>query len=136
MDPLSIMAGAAGFVCLLLQVSKSLISYYQSWESQDEEIANTLQHLTEMRDTASVLSDVITSISPHQTVGLSNLERLLSRLEEGQQKLVNILDKCQVHEPPKKLKDRLHHTAKKSVYPLKRDTIRRLNQVISEIRGD
>ncbi|PMD67703.1 uncharacterized protein K444DRAFT_606604 [Hyaloscypha bicolor E] len=136
MDPLSIAVSAAGLLSLLLQVSQSLITYYESWESQDVEIANTLQHLNNLRDTASVLSHAIPKISHHQIFGVDNFQRSLSRLEEGQKKLAQTLIKCRSQEPPKSLKDRLQQNKKKLIYPFKRATIQGLNQTISELKDD
>ena len=134
-DPLSITAGVAGLFSLGIQVAELFIKFYNSYRSQNTDVARMTTKLESLRDTFRSLDAALQKrvFRPDEQNLIRNIEssahncdELIKELEEEYKKF----DEAATIG----IKNAIKVASRRATYPLRQSTLQKLDETISEIR--
>lgn len=136
-DPISVPAGLAGLITLGIQVTESLIKFYTSYKGQDTDVARTTASLESLLSTFRCLRDALRSriFRPDEQGLINNIESCLYNCDELIQELkeeYEKFDKALISG----IKGTIKVAGRRAAYPLRQSTLQKLDEDISEIRGN
>jgi hypothetical protein len=91
-DPFSVAGSAVGVASLGIRVCQGLISYYQDWKSQDDDIKAAVRSLEDLEQTLELLHSILNK-SDH--VSTAHAIQLGVKVADGIRELKGILENCQ-----------------------------------------
>lgn len=136
MDPLSIGAGAAGFISLALDVTKDLVKYYRTWNTQDEHLQAVIQRLAGLEAALSLFEGPLSRLTLDQPDTKDAVEKLALQVESAVEKLKATVQRCKQHQPPTNFKEKVQLMAKRSIFPFRKQTIDGIEKVIDQLRAN
>lgn len=134
-DPLSIVGGVVGIASLGIQVSQSLIDFYNKYKNQKSDLANILRNLENLKNTLQELEKIWAGRTLTE-----DYQHLVERIQESVTNCNDAIDEldtaCQkftrITQPgSKKSFDTIKHQI---AYPFKKSTLDKLNIDITDIR--
>ncbi|MCJ1465478.1 hypothetical protein MMC07_004096 [Pseudocyphellaria aurata] len=133
-DPLSIAASAAGLISLGIQVTHSLVEFYNSYKSQDSTLAGTVERLEWLTVLFESLENTLNRpVQPEEQNLMKSIEISVKKSDEL---IYELREECQ----------KFHQTSSNGVaaavrvagrrltYPFRESTLRKLDEDIDEIR--
>lgn len=133
-DPFSVAANAVGVISLGLQVCQALVSYYQAWHGQDEEVDNFLQQCNAVTKTLSLLQNKLESPLRVSSEIVNQIENLSEQLTTAVRRLESVLEECRKTTDPKPLKRKLQDATRRTLYPFRRSTILNLQETVKNMQ--
>lgn len=134
-DPLSIASGTAGLLSLGIQVTQSLVNFYDTYKDQDADVARTADNLESL---LSVFRSLNAAVKDRQSQAEEN--DLLQDVAKATQKCDETIQELQ-HECAKfrkdsagTLRDRIQVAGRRATYPFRKSTLLKLEEAISDIR--
>lgn len=136
-DPLSVTASIAGLLSLGIQVSQSLIGFYNLYKGQDSEIARIANRLESLETTFQTLEQTWTDRifrSEEQDL-CEKIERSVHGCEELILELQNESQKFD-QSAAKGIRATITTTGRRLAYPFRQSTLQKLDEDIGEIRDN
>lgn len=146
-DPLSLSASTAGVLSLGLQSAEYLYNYYTAYKDRDGDLARTTNRLHDLVQTLENINETLRKRKwqPDETTILRNIETQISRCEEVIKELQDEVHKFQ-KDPTSNVSGSRKQTAnllnaakavgRKAAYPLRRSTLEKLDEDVSELRDN
>lgn len=138
-DPVSIAGTAAGLISLGIQVTQSLVEFYNAYKSQDSVIAAMVERLECLSDTFQCLEKTLSGRSVHTEIDEQNLIKNIGICIKNCDELIHKLQKkCQkLHKASSNgIVAAVRVAGRQVSYPFKLSTLEKLNEDIEEIRDN
>ncbi|KAI3027374.1 hypothetical protein CBS147347_4660 [Aspergillus niger] len=129
-------AGVAGFVSLGLQVSQSIITYYNGWRHCREDVDDICYSVGEMRRMLTILEETVKRKPLKSCDGTADFEKLLKRCENTMRRLDAKVKKVQDNTASSGFIARARSEWERVKYPLKESTILKLRDILQEQKLD
>ena len=136
-DPLSIAGSVAGVISLGIQVTQSLVDFYNSYRYRDCELAGITERLEGLVETFQSLEKALSSRTFQ--VDEQNLVRSMETSIMNCAELVHELqDECQKLSKPSStgLKAAVKVAGRRVTYPFRQSTLQKIDEDIGEIRAN
>jgi hypothetical protein len=130
-DPLSVAGSAVGIISLGIQVCQGLISYLQSFKSQDQDIQDSLNDIQTVTSILYSLKDVLPKVdkSASETPAI---RRCLAESEEKLREFQQFSLKLRANESPKHdVLGRMDHARRALLYPFREGKLKSLCQSLN-----
>ena len=131
-DPISLTGTAVGIVSLGLTVCQSLVSYYDSWKSHDEQVKEAVMRIGELENVLDVLSGRLARLPSYHEVS-SQVETLAVSCKASMKKLGDIFEECRKAGTPSTLKEKIQAQGRKALFPFKKDTLESIKATSRDI---
>ena len=134
MDPFSAASGTVGIISLGIQVCQGLVSYYNNWKDYPEDISRAYNSIT---DLTRVLELLRTSLKNEKLdiARREQVENSIKSCEDGIHRLSTKLLKFNTnHTTPNPTKPQAWSNSRRVLYPFKRSTIEKLQEIISDLQ--
>lgn len=82
-DPLSVTSGAAGIVSLGITVCQGLVSYYQAWESWEDDVKSAIRDVEGVSNYLYLVNSRIGKLSPEQADTVKQAQAETRRIGRG-----------------------------------------------------
>ena len=128
-DPVSIAGTAVGVISLGLSVCQSLVSYYQSWNSCDNDVQESVRSLQDITYTLGLLKTRLPN-APFCADAVNHIKISITHVEDTITKLNGILTECERHQAPTNSKERVLTSSRRAIYPFRKATIQRLQATV------
>jgi hypothetical protein len=134
-DPLSVAASIAGLVSLGIQVTQSLITFYDSYKSQDSYVARTTYKLESLLQTFHSLNKILTGrkFRADERALIVDIETSVQSCEDLVLELQEEFGKFSTS-PTDRIGASIRTASRRLSYPLRQSTLQRLDENIGEIR--
>ena len=126
-DPFSVAGSAAGVASLGITVAQGLLDYYRGWKDCGDDVRSTLAALKDLSSTLDILESKLNIIQGPQSQEL-HLDRTIKSCSDGIAKLDKKLRKIQKDGKPSQFE--------RFLYPFRRGTLGKLQDLISELRSN
>ena len=133
-DPISLTGTAVGIVSLGLTVCQSLVSYYDSWKSHDEQVKEAVARIEELENVLDVLSGRLARLPSNHEVS-SQVQTLTVSCKASMKKLEDIFEECRKTGNPSTLKEKIQAQRRKALFPFKKDTLESIKATSRDIIG-
>lgn len=134
-DPLSISASVAGLLSFAIQLCGGLITYYETYKDQDEDVAVMLGSARGLSTTLTLLQKALQSPLLNREIA-DNVENSIESCRVGVQRLEKKIEKIQRAPKPWIPWQMVHEKIRKSFYPLKASTLMKLREIIADLRNN
>jgi len=134
MDGLSVAASVAGIISLGIQVTQSLIDFYEAYKGQKSDIANTAEKLKILLTVLESLCRQLTNrkFRADEQALLQSIEGSIEDCEENVNELQAKIEKFR-HDSGNSIQAAFRNTTRQLAYPFKQSTLRKLDADIDEI---
>src|SRR5215469_5569703 len=134
MDGLSVAASVAGIISLGIQVTQSLIDFYEAYKGQKSDIANTAEKLKTLLTVLESLRRQLTNrkFRADEQALLQSIEGSIEDCEENVNELQAKIEKFK-HDSGNSIQAAFRNTTRQLAYPFKQSTLRKLDADIDEI---
>ena len=134
-DPLSVTAGAAGFISLGIQVTQSLVHYYTAYRDQDSDIRKTADRLEDLLATLQFLQASLARRNFRvDEAGLRvRIKKSIELCEDSIKELQEENDKFR-KTPNAGVRAAIKTTTRRLQYPFRQSTLQKLDEDVAEIR--
>ncbi len=135
-DPLSGAAGVAGLISLGIQVTQSLVDFYNAYKSRDSDLVGMTGRLESLLDTFKCLEKTLSdrSFQADEQGLINNIETSIKNCDELIQELQ---DECQKFSKTSNgIKTAVRVAGRRATYPFRQSTLQKLDEDISEIRAN
>ncbi|KAH8204346.1 hypothetical protein TruAng_001509 [Truncatella angustata] len=133
-DPLSVAASAVGIISLGIQLTQSLVAYYNAVKSQDTDIAYTvrkLDNLLEILDSIRHHVDGRRFRADEQDL-VKSIESLVNECKDCIQELQDVVDKFTQY-PLNSVQSAIRTTTRRLAYPFRKSTLEKLDEDVDDI---
>ena len=134
-DPVSVAGSAVGVISLAITTCQGLISYYNSWETQDQNVNDAKGKMERLRSSLSALEEIMPKISSSSAIA-EHVERCVLSCGEGTARLDQFLERCRKDLAPLSLKDKLRVFKQKAIFPFRESSLDRLREIVRDLEGD
>ena len=133
-DPLSITGTAVGVVSLGIQVTQSLVEFYNSYKHQDSELRSITERLEDLTETFRSLERSISNRT-FQVEERNSIETSIANCKEHIQELQ---EECQKFCKPSStgIRAAVKVAGRRVTYPFRRSTLQKVDEDIGEIRAN
>lgn len=134
-DPLSIASGIAGLLSLGVQVTQSLVNFYNTYKDQDADLVKITRNLQNLQ---SIFRSLETAVQDRQSQ--ANAQELLKEVDKITQTCQEIIEelqfKCQKFDASlsKSIIDRIQVSKRRAFYPFRKSTLNKLEEDIGDLR--
>ena len=135
-EPLSVAANVAGLISLGIQVTQSLVDFYNAYKNRDSDLVHTTQTLESLLDIFQCLRETLSdrSFQADEESLISNIETSIKNCDELIQELQ---DECQkFSKTPNGIKTAVRVAGRRAIYPFRQSTLQKLDENIGEIRAN
>lgn len=134
-DPLALASGVAGLLSLGIQVTQSLVNFYNSFRDQDTDLAKVAQDLDNLQ---SILRALDIAVKERRSQAdtqdlLREVEKAVKQCEEIIVELQGECEKFYKHSAAA-LKERVKTAGRRAAYPFRKSTLQKLEEDASDIR--
>lgn len=135
-DPFSITVGTVTLLSLGIQVTQSIADFYRSYEKQDKTVARAVSNLKSLRTTFESLENVLRSRKfVQERIFLENTGHSIESCRELVDELREVYGKL-CKSADETIKARFNRFCTQLAYPIRRRTLRGLDEAIIEIRDN
>lgn len=136
-EPLSVVASVAGLVSLGIQVTQSLVNFYNAYENRDSDLVRMIERLDSLLDTFQCLEKIFSgrkfqaderSLVENIETSIKSCEELIQELQDESQKFSKTSSQG--------VKAAVKVAGRRLTYPFRRSTLQKLNEDIGEIRAN
>ena len=135
-DPLSIAAGAAGLLSLGIEVTKSLVDFYNAQKGREAELDGIVGRLQDLTETLQLLDKSLSGrlFQASERSSLAKIEKSIATCDDYIQELQ---EECKKFDKTSSIGvgAALKVAARNVTYPFRQSTLHKLDEDISEIRG-
>lgn len=135
-EPLSVAASVAGLISLGIQVTQSLVDFYNAYKNRVSNLVDTIERLESLLDIFQCLRKTLSdrNFQADEQSLISTIETSIKNCHELIQELQ---DECQkFSETPKKIKTAVIIAGRRAIYPFRQSTLQKLDENIGEIRAN
>lgn len=134
-DPLAIASGIAGLLSLGIQVTQSLVNFYNAYKDQDTDLAKVAQNLDRLQSIFRALDVAIKERRSQADTRdlLREVEKAVRKCEEFITELRSEYKKFH-KDLASGFKDRVKFAGRRAAYPFRKSTLRKLEEDVSDIR--
>ena len=136
-DPLSVAASVAGLISLGIQVTQSLVDFYNAYENRDSELVHTIERLDSLLEIFQYLRKIL-SDRHFQAEERSLVESIETSINSCEEFIQELQDECQKFSetPSQGIKAAVRVAGRRVTYPFRRSTLQKLDEDIDDIRGN
>lgn len=131
-DPFSVAGSAVGVLSLAITTCQGVLSYYNSWDTQDQNISDAKGKIERLRSSLSALEEVLPKLSS-SSVSAANVEQSVLCCKEGTVRLENFLEICRKNPAPLSLIDKIHIFRKKAIFPFRQSSLDSLREIVRDL---
>lgn len=131
-DPFSVAGSAVGVLSLAITTCQGVLSYYNSWDSQDQNISDAKRKIERLRSSLSALEEVLPKLSSSPVIA-ANVEQSVLCCKEGTVRLEHFLEKCRKNPAPLSLIDKIHDFRKKAIFPFRQSSLDSLREIVRDL---
>lgn len=131
-DPFSVAGSAVGVLSLAITTCQGVLSYYNSWDTQDQNISDAKGKIERLRRSLSALEEVLPKL-PSSSVIAANVEQSVLCCKEGTVRLEYFLEKCRKNPAPLSLIDKIHDFRKKAIFPFRQSSLDSLREIVRDL---
>lgn len=136
-DPVSIVGSVVGVVSLGIQVTQSLVDFYNSYRYRDSELAGITERLEGLTETFQSLEKALSSrtFQVDERNLVKSIEKSITNCDELVQELQ---DECQKLSKPSStgLTAAIKVAGRRVAYPFRQSTLQKIDENIGEIRAN
>lgn len=135
-EPLSVAASIAGLISLGIQVTQSLVDFYNACKSRDSDLVSMTERLESLLDIFQCLEKTLSDrgFQADEQSLISNIETSIKNCDELIQEL---RDECEkFSKAPSGIKNAVSLAGRRATYPFRRSTLQKLDEDIDEIRAN
>ena len=134
-DPFSVAGGVVGVVSLAITACQGVISYYNSWETQDQNIIDAKGKIERLRSSLSALQEILPKIKSSPAIA-EHVEQCMLCCREGTVRLENFLGKCRKDPAPVSLRDKIRACRQKALFPFRESSLHSLREIVQDLEGN
>jgi hypothetical protein len=134
-DPLSVTAGAAGFISLAITVCQGLVTYYKAWDGWEDDVRSAVQDVEDISKFFNLFNSRISTMSADQADIVNQAHTARTRIAEAAKKLEEIRDKCKAVPTQNGKRHRLRNLSRRSLYPFKKETLQEVQDTVRQARA-
>ena len=131
-DPLSVASSAVGVISLAITTCQGVISYYNSWETQDQSIGDAKGKIERLCSSLSALEEILPKISSSSTIA-AEVEQCVLSCKEGTARLQKFLRKCRENAAPLNFRDRLQDCRQRAIFPFRQSSLDSLREIVRDL---
>ena len=136
-DPFSAAGSVVGVISLGIQVTQSLVKFYQSYTGRNSELTGFIERLQEL---GGILQSVEKSLSNRQFQPSERdlVDRIETSIKNCNDSIQELQDECQkfYQNPSSGIKNTIKVVGRRATYPFRRGTLCNLDEDISDIRAN
>ena len=130
------MAGSAvGVISLAITTCQGVISYYNSWDTQDQSISDAKEKIERLRSSLSALEEILPKISSSSAIA-AEVEQCVLSCREGTTRLQKFLAKCRESAAPLNLRDRLRACRQRVLFPFRQSSLDNLKEIVRDLEDN
>jgi len=129
-DPFSVTGSAVGVISLGLTVCQGLISYYEAWNSQEQEVCSALNDLLAVTKALALVEARAKDGGAVSEEAIVHLQGVIMSTKEAVEELDHILSKCKKQAPISSVRQRIQSTSRGLLYPFRQATLQRLQRAV------
>ncbi|KAK3173425.1 hypothetical protein OEA41_006754 [Lepraria neglecta] len=136
-DPFSVAAGVAGLVSLGIEVTQSLVDFYNAYKKRDSDLVGMIERLESLLDIFQCLEKTLLdrNFQADEQGLIKRIETLIKNCDELIQEL---RDECQKFSKASSngIKAAVRVAGHRAIYPFRQSTLQKLDEDIGEIRAN
>ena len=136
-DPLSVAASAAGLISLAIQVTQSIVDFYNTAMNQDSDITRMTKRLASLLTTFKSLERILSDRRSHNDEKdlVYSIEASIKDCDES---IHDLQDECERFKKasPAGLASAVRGVGRRATYPFRKSTLQRLDENIGEMRAN
>ena len=134
-EPFSVASGVVGVVTLGITACQGVVSYYNSWETQDQSISDAKEKIERWQSSLSALKEILPKMLCSSTI-VQRVEQCVLCCEEGTSRLEQFLVKCRKNPAPVSLRDKIRVCRQRAIFPFRESSLDSLRQVVQDLEGN
>ena len=134
-DPFSVAGSAVGVISLAITTCQGVISYYNSWDIQDQSISDAKEKTERLRSSLSALEAVLPKISSSSAIA-AEVEKCMLSCREGTARLQKFLGKCRENAAPLNFRDRLQNCRQRALFPFRQSSLDSLKEIVRDFEDN
>ncbi|KAL9100680.1 MAG: hypothetical protein Q9163_003967 [Psora crenata] len=136
-DPLSVAGSVVGLISLGIQVTQSLVNFYNAYETRDSELLHMIKRLDSLLDIFQCLKKTLLD-RHYQADERSLIESIETSIKSCEELIQGLQDECQKFSKTSSLgvKAAVRVAGRRVTYPFRRSTLQKLDEDIDEIRAN
>lgn len=134
-DPFSVAGGVVGVVTLAITTCQGIISYYNSWEAQDQNIIDAKGKIERLRSSLSALEEILPKISSSSAIA-EHVEQCILGCRKGIVRLEDFLGRCRKDPAPFSFRDKLRACRQKVIFPFRESSLDNLRDIVQDLEGN
>ena len=133
---LSVAASVAGLISLGIQVTQSLVNFYNAYENRDSHLVHMIERLNSLLDIFQCLKNTL-SDRHFQADERSLVESIQTSIKSCEELIQELQDECQkFSETPNGIRTAVRIAGRRAAYPFRQSTLQKLDENIDEIRAN
>ncbi|KAL9130116.1 MAG: hypothetical protein Q9175_007111 [Cornicularia normoerica] len=133
-DPFSVIGSAVGVVSLAITTCQGVLSYYNSWDTQDQNISDAKGEIERLRNSFSALEEILPKVSSSSAIA-TQVEQCVLSCKEGTGRLEQFLGKCLKNPAPLSLIDKLRVCRQRAIFPFRQSSLDSLKITVRDLEG-
>ena len=136
-DPLTIAGGVVGAISLGIQVTQTLVNFYNSYKDQNSDLVHTVERLDDLLDVFQCLRKAL-SDRHFQTDERSLVQSIERSIKSCDEMIQELQDECHkfTQTSSKGIRAAVKTTGRRAIYPFRQSTLQKLDEDIGEIRAN
>ena len=134
-DPFSVAGSAVGVISLAITTCQGVISYYNSWDTQDQSISDAKGKTERLHNSLSALEEILPKISSSSAIA-AEVEQCVLSCREGTARLQKFLGKCRENAAPLNFRDRLRDCRQRAIYPFRQSSLDSLKEIVRDLENN
>lgn len=136
-DPLSVAASVAGLVSLGIQVTQSLVDFYQAYSAQDTDLAKIAKRLESLQDIFRSLERTLAA-RKFESGERDLVERVEKCIQDCEELILELRNESQnlIQSASGSFKVTLKTFSRRVAYPFRQSTLQKLDEDIGDLRAN
>ncbi|MCJ1455393.1 hypothetical protein MMC28_005748 [Mycoblastus sanguinarius] len=136
-DPLSVAAGVAGLVSLGIQVTQSLVDFYNAYKKRDSDLVGMTERLESLLDIFQYLKKTLLDRT-FQADEQGLIESIETSIQNCDELIQELQDECQKFSKASSngIKAAVRVAGRRATYPFRQSTLQKLDEDTGEIRAN
>ena len=134
-EAFSVAGSAVGVISLAITTCQGVISFYNSWDTQDQSVSDVKGKIERLRSSLLALEDVLPKISSSSAIA-TDVEQCVLSCREGTARLQEFLRKCHENAAPLSFRDRLRDCRQRAVFPFRQSSLDSLKEIVRDLENN
>lgn len=135
-EPLSVAGSVAGLISLGIQVTQSLVNFYNAYKNRDSDLVHMIERLDSLLDIFQCLKKTL-SDRHFQVDERSLIESIETSIKSCEEWIQELQDECQKFTKTSQgVKAAVRVAGRRVTYPFRQSTLQKLDEDIGEIRAN